>query len=369
VVIGAGIIGASLAYHLSRRGCTVIVLERHRPGQGASGHSFAWLNSFDKHPVFYHDLNRRSMDMWHRFAYDLGLDLGLHWGGEMRWVHTQEKATELRQRIAQLQEWGYPNRLIDADELAELEPGVSPGPIAAASFGPIDGQVEPPLVVDACLQHAQSARTKVYTDTTVTGLRLSRNGHTTPHVIEVQTSQGALPCDAVVLAAGTATTALAAMAGVHIPQQESPGVVIRTDSRPRLLQTVSVLHTPPIDAQRPEIHVRQLSNGTLMIGEGSQESLNRDDSQAHADELLARATHYLPALAGAHAIPVPVGYRPMPADGLPVLGFTETVPNLYVALMHSGVTLAPLVGEWATLEIVDGARLHHFASYRPERFR
>jgi glycine/D-amino acid oxidase-like deaminating enzyme len=105
-----------------------------------------------------------------------------------------------------------------------------------------------------------------------------------------------------------------------------------------------------------------------MIGEGTQESLSRNDSQAHANALLARATHYLPALAGAQAVPVPVGYRPMPLDGLPVLGFAAAVPNLYIALMHSGVTLAPLVGELASMEIVDGARVEVLQSYRPERF-
>jgi len=125
---------------------------------------------------------------------------------------------------------------------------------------------------------------------------------------------------------------------------------------------------PPVEAGRPEIHLRQLADGTLQIGEGSQESLARDDSQAHADELLARATCYLPALAGARAIPVPVGYRPMPRDGFPVLGFPEPVPNLYLALMHSGVTLAPLVGELAAMEIVDGARVQSLEAYRPERF-
>jgi glycine/D-amino acid oxidase-like deaminating enzyme len=51
-----------------------------------------------------------------------------------------------------------------------------------------------------------------------------------------------------------------------------------------------------------------------------------------------------------------------------VLGFTPSVPNLYIALMHSGVTLAPLVGEWATLEIVDGVRVEALNPYRPERF-
>jgi glycine/D-amino acid oxidase-like deaminating enzyme len=134
------------------------------------------------------------------------------------------------------------------------------------------------------------------------------------------------------------------------------------------LHSVSVLHTPPIDADRPEIHLRQGTDGALMIGEGTQESLSRNDSQSHANALLTRATHYLPALAGAQAIPVPVGYRPMPLDGLPVLGFAEAVPNLYIALMHSGVTLAPLVGELASMEIVDGARVDVLKPYRPERF-
>jgi glycine/D-amino acid oxidase-like deaminating enzyme len=208
----------------------------------------------------------------------------------------------------------------------------------------------------------------VYTETAVQGLRLRTNGSTAQRVQAVQTAQGEITCDAVVLAAGTETTALAAMVGLHIPQEDSPGVVVRTDPRPRVLQSVSVLYMPSIDATRPEIHLRQLADGTLQIGEGSQESLARDDSQAHADALLARATHYLPALAGAQAIPVPVGYRPMPRDGFPVLGFPEPVPNVYLALMHSGVTLAPLVGECAAMEIVDGARVQSLAPYRPERF-
>lgn len=368
VVVGAGIVGASIAYHLARRQVAVTVLERHQPGAGASSHSFAWLNSFGKEPFSYHDLNRRSMEVWHRFATDLQGDIGLHWGGEMRWVHTPEDAQNLRQRIRQLQSWGYPNRLISVDELCQLEPGLVPGPVSAASLGTIDGHVEPLKVIAACLQQACARGAVVCPDTPVRGLRLDTTGSTTRRVQAVQTPQGELACDVVVLAAGTATTALAALAGLSLPQEESPGVVVRTDPRPRVLQTVSVLHMPPIDAARPEIHLRQLADGTLMIGEGTQESLSRNDSQEHAEALLARATHYLPALQGARAIPVPVGYRPMPYDGYPVLGFPEPVPNLYIALMHSGVTLAPLVGELAALEIVDGARVQILNPYRPERF-
>ena len=153
-----------------------------------------------------------------------------------------------------------------------------------------------------------------------------------------------------------------------MPQEESPGIVVRTGPLPKILHTVSVLHTPPIDEERPGIHLRQNIDGSLLIGEGTQESLARDDSQLHADEVLARAAYHLPALTGARAIAQPVGFRPMPLDGLPVLGFTRAVSNLYIALMHSGVTLAPLVGELAAMEVVEGVRTHLLESYRPERF-
>ena len=366
VVVGAGIVGASIAYHLSRRkDVAVTVIERDEPCAGASGHSFAWLNSFGKDPVSYHHFNRRSMDIWDRFARRLGMDLDLHWGGELRWESTPERTDALHQRIKQLQVWGYPIRIISRDEIRELEPGLSPGPVMTASFSEIDGRVDPLKVIEACLQRAREGGTVVHTHTPVTELYLDRQGR----IEAVNTPSGEISCDVVVLANGTATTELAATADVHIPQQNSPGVVIRTDSQPPILQNVSILHLPPIDEHRHEIHLRQSADGTFAIGQGSQESVDRDDSQAHADSLLRRAIHYLPALAGARAIPTPVGYRPMPIDGLPVLGFCQTTPNLYIALMHSGVTLAPLVGELATLEIVDGARVEMLASYRPERFR
>ena len=366
VVVGAGIVGASIAYHLSRRkGVAVTVLERDEPCAGASEHSFAWLNSFGKDPVSYHHFNRRSMDIWYRFAHRLGTDLDLHWGGELRWESTPERADALRQRIKQLQAKGYPTRIISKDEIRELEPGLSPGLVTTASFSEIDGQVDPLKVIEACLQRACESGTVVHTQTPATELCLDGRGK----IEAVNTPTGEISCDAVILANGTATTELAATADVHIPQQNSPGVVIRTDPQPPILQNVSVLHLPPIDKDRHEIHLRQSADGTFAIGQGSQESVDRDDSQAHADALLSRAIHYLPALAGARAIPKPVGYRPMPIDGLPVLGFCQATPNLYIALMHSGVTLAPLVGELATLEIVDGARVEMLAPYRPERFR
>ena len=364
VIVGAGIIGAALSYYLSRRnGTTVTLLERDVPGAGASGHSFAWANAFGKDPRDYHTLNRRSLDMWYRLAYQLGTDIGIHYGGEMRWENDPQRATQLRERIQQIQAWGYPCRLITADEMLALEPHLHPGAVLAASFSEADIHIETDTFIDVCLQRAREAEAVVYTQTSVTGFAI-RDGN----IAAVKTTNGEFSCDVVVLASGVQTTELASLAQVYIPQQRSPGIVIKTTPCAEVLHNVAIIHAPSTDAHHQHLHLRQLSDGSLRIGQGTQEGINRDDSQQHADALLNRAKAYLPAIADAKAIPTPIGYRPMPLDGFPVLGFTEAVPNLYIALMHSGVTLAPLVGEMATLEIADDVQIDWFSPYRPERF-
>ena len=364
VIIGAGIVGATLGYHLSRRrGTAVTLLERDVPGAGASGHSFAWANAFGKDPREYHTLNRRSLDMWYRLAHQIDKDIGIHYGGEMRWENDPQRAAQLRERIQQIQTWGYPCRLITADEMLALEPHLHPGAVLAASLSEADIHIETDTFIDVCLRRACEAEAVVYAQTNVTGFVI-RDGN----IAAVKTTNGEFSCDVAVLASGVQTTKLASLVQVHIPQQRSPGIVIKTTPCAGVLHNVAIIHAPSADTHHQHLHLRQLADGSLRIGQGTQEGINRDDSQQHADALLDRAKAYLPAIADAKAIPTPVGYRPMPLDGFPVLGFTETVPNLYIALMHSGVTLAPLVGEMATLEIADGVQVDWFGPYRPERF-
>ena len=362
-VVGAGIVGAAIAHSLAKRGAAVTVIDKGQPGGGATSHSFAWINATAKHPVSYHNFNRRSLGMWERFAKGLDTDVGLRWGGQMEWAATEEGAAELRSRAAQLHAWGYPCQMLDATQVARLEPGLSPGQVTAAIYCELDGMVEPTIAAEACIRAVTKDGASVKLETEVTGISANSGS------VTVTTGGGNIESDVVVLAGGVDNTLLAAMAGVTIPQQDSPGVVIRTNplSQP-LLSSVSVVYAPPLEPGRPEIHLRQCLDGTAMIGEGSQESLARDDTQSHAGELLARAAEYVPALKGASAVPVPVGYRPMPLDGFPVIGFSPKAPNVYLALTHSGVTLAPLIAQLVTMEIVDGAEVELLADYRPSRF-
>ena len=378
-VIGAGIVGGAIAFHLARRGgVQVTLIDADQPGMGATSHSFAWINSFGKEPRAYGALNRRSLDTWDRFARLLDADIGLRWGGHLTWAASDEDAAALVRNVARLQSWGYVARMVDEAEMLRLEPGLRPGTVRAAAYSDNDGHVQGTLVAQTCASRVRQIGGHVMSGSPVTGLevhagrvtsvQLARSSVADGSVAGGLAPDGLVPCDVVVLAAGVDTTRLAEMAGVHVPQEESPGVVVRTEPLPPVLRSVAALYAPPPGSGGQPVHLRQSSDGVVLLGEGSQESLARDDSPEHAAEILARASVYLPALRSATPTPVPVGYRPMPIDGLPVLGFAQAVPNLYFALMHSGVTLAPLVGELATMEILDGARVDVLEHYRPERF-
>ena len=344
------------------------LIDAGEPGMGATSHSFAWINSFGKEPRAYGALNRRALDTWDRFARLLEADIGLRWGGHLTWAASDEDAAALARNVARLQAWGYVARMVDKAEMLRLEPGLRPGTVKAAAYSDNDGHVQGTRVAQTCAGRVRQMGGHIMTGSSVTGLDVHAGRVTSVQLAGGSVAGDLVPCDAVVLAAGVGTTRLAEMAGVYVPQEESPGVVVRTEPLPPVLRSVAALYAPPSGRGGQPVHLRQSSDGVVLLGEGSQESLARDDSPEHAAEVLARASVYLPALGSATPIPEPVGYRPMPIDGLPVLGFTRAVSNLYVALMHSGVTLAPLVGELATMEILDGARVDILDHYRPERF-
>ena len=308
--------------------------------------------------------------MWDSFAAAIADDgdsasVGLRWGGKVSWEIDSKGAERLISEVRQLQAWGYPTRMIDSSELSQLVPSLEPGSVLAAEYSDNEAQVEPQMIVDACLRRLSEQGASILAETEVIGLGRADDGR----VFAVETTSGDIECDTVVLAAGTAVTQLAALAGVHVPQEESPGVVIRTNPLPPLLENVPVVYAPAMEDGRQEIHIRQCADGRMMIGEGSQESLAEDDSQAHADDLLDRAKKVMPRLANAVAMPVPVGWRPMPLDGYPIFGFAREAPNLYIALTHSGVTLAPVLSQLAMLEICDGAVVDSvLRPYRPGRF-
>ena len=111
VVIGGGVLGASVAYRLARAGVRVTVLERAHVGAGASGATFAWTNSLRKPPRAYHDLNVASMALYLRLGEEYEDTSWFRVTGNAEWTKSEDARQEQKDRIQRLHSWGLPGRM------------------------------------------------------------------------------------------------------------------------------------------------------------------------------------------------------------------------------------------------------------------
>jgi len=131
IVIGAGVMGASVAYRLAQAGAAVTVLEATRIGGGTSGISFAWTNAHKKPPKPYHDLNVAGMRAHAALADEFGATPWWHGGGSLEWAAEPDRADQ-RENIEQLQSWGYAAEWITERQVQELEPDIDQATIGDA---------------------------------------------------------------------------------------------------------------------------------------------------------------------------------------------------------------------------------------------
>ena len=363
VVIGAGIVGTSIAVNLLQYGSKITLIDKDTQTNGASRLSFAWINAAGKTPFDYHDLNRRSMEMWPRYGQSLGTNVGLKLGGTVTWETSDDRATALIQKVERAQSYGYPIRLASQSELQIHEPNLVIENVKAASICEIEGQVEPPRVIQAAIDKIIESGGEVSLGESFESFEFDDTNH---QIVGLKTNNRTLPCDVVVIAAGIDTTEIGYKANTFLPQSTSPGVVVKTSPMPPLLN--GIVYAPSLEEYGREVHMKQLIDGTFVIGEGEQSSKNTDDSIDNARRLVEFATQYLPQLGDAEPRVEPIGYRPMPLDGFPAVGFVKETPNAYMAVTHSGVTLAPLIGELASIEITHGVSTPQLDAFRPNRF-
>src|SRR5580698_1468770 len=123
IVIGAGVMGASVAYRLAQAGATVTVLEAGRGGGGTSGISFACTNAHRKPARPYHDLNGGGTKAHAALRDEFGATPWWHGGGSLEWEPEADRADQ-RRNVEQLQSWGYAAEWIDHKQLHELEPDI-----------------------------------------------------------------------------------------------------------------------------------------------------------------------------------------------------------------------------------------------------
>jgi glycine/D-amino acid oxidase-like deaminating enzyme len=269
----------------------------------------------------------------------------------------------LRASVRGHQEWGYATHLIDEDEIHRLLPNIAPGEFGAACYCEYEGAVDPMDAVKALLRQVREAGAEVRYPHEVTGLKIEGG-----RVRAIQAGESSLEAGVVVLACGLAVPSLAEMAGVSVPLKESEGVLVHTRPQPKLIDRVVLA---------PDIHCKQKLDGRVVVGGRIVAGVGTaigplagaaPEPGEYAKRILREAAQVLPGLRGVAVERVTLGRRVMPADEYPIVGFAASCPNLYIAAMHSGVTLAPLIGQLAALEILDQARVGLLEPYRPARF-
>ncbi len=330
VVVGAGIVGTSIAYHAARAGALVTLLEAGRVGAGVTADSFAWSGSSGVSTGAAAGLRAAATDEYRRLKAELP-GLPVTWSGSLTWA-AGENAPEP----------GPGQEIVDGATVVEREPNVRQLP-GWAVWAPGDGAVDPVGVAERLVAGAREHGARVQLGTPVVSVRQDAVGR----VVGVETGAGFHPAATVVLAAGTATTALATPLGVRVPVEASPATLLRFRAPAGLVR--GVVSTQDFD-------LRQVSADRLIAAADSPE------------RALAAVRSTFRGADGVELLSARVGARPMPADGDPIIGPAAEAPGLYLAVMHPGVNLAAVVGRLVARELVDGAVEPALAGCRPGRF-
>lgn len=360
IVIGGGILGTAMAMRLAELGTDVTLLEAGELGAGASRATFGWINASNKRPEHYYRLNVDGMNEYRRMQREFGGALWVRFDGHAEWDVRDGGAERIKEKVARLQAWGYTAELVSPREIRRLEPDIAvPDTVEDVAWYPQEGTMDASLMVGALARRATVNGATIRTGTRVSRLLLE-GGRVGGVVLD---GGEPLKADVVVNCTGSMTPELLGDAGFELPMAPTVGMI--AVSGPSTSQLRAVCHDGTVDL-RPDGAGRVIMRHYDFDAKATAE-MPEIPIPAFADELLARATNVIPALSATRIEAVRVTTRPIPGDGMPVAGFIPGAEGLYAMVMHSGVTIGPLIARLAAREIVDGVVDSRLEAFRPGR--
>ncbi|KAK6849230.1 hypothetical protein PG995_013063 [Apiospora arundinis] len=358
VVVGGGIVGASLAWHLAHE-TNVTVIAEHLGGV-ATPNSFAWVNAAYDNPKFYYDFRVRSMKHWAEMAEEVPGGLPLHWGGSITWSMPPD---ELEKYEKNHQAWGYDIVRVNRTEIGEIEPGFEQDSVPEwGLFAGGEGTLEASVAAQQLLDHAvEYMGAKVIVGTVEGFVKSESDDEGNAKVTGVLTKDGKkILGDQVVLAGGLGSVPLLATENIKLPVNGRQGMLV--NSKPMSEKLLNTL------INSDQLHVRQtIDEGRIRAGADYTGGDPGDNPQEDADKLFEKVKDVLVGGDDLEYDYYTIGTRPDPEDGIPILGATG-LDGLTVAVMHSGVTNAAIVGDLLTKKIMTGVSDPALVDFQLDRF-
>jgi 4-methylaminobutanoate oxidase (formaldehyde-forming) len=356
VVVGGGVIGTSIAYHLATMGQKdVVLLERKQLTSGTTWHAAGEIVSggTSEDSLW---MARYSRDLYTRLEAETGLSTGFKQVGYLQLATTERRDEAYRRETAYMRSKGITKEILSPKEILDIAPMMKIEDVIHGFWTPDEGRANP---VDVTMSMAKGARTKgvkIFEDTEVTGFDIS-NGRITG----VQTERGTIECEKVVLAAGLWGRELAAKAGVLVPLQAAEHYYLLTEP----IEGVTPENVPVIEDPEAYGYYRE-EGGGLLVGMfepvGAAWSLDGTPKESafavlppdwdRLGPFLEKAMQRFPALEDAGIRTLFCGPESFTDDISPMLGESPEVAGLYLACglnsvgILAGGGLGHIMAQW-----------------------
>ena len=336
VIIGSGIVGSSVAYHLGEQGCTnVLVIEREaHQGKGSTGKSMGGVRAQFATPVNI-QMSLYSIDFFSKFDELIGYPADYRAHGYLFCATTERHLEYLRtNRDRQLALGLKQVEEVSAEDIARFVPQLRVDDILGGTYCPTDGFVDPHSVMMGFMLKARERGARLWLDTTVTGIE-TENGDVGKRIRGVNTTRGFVSTPAVVNAAGPWAAAIAQMAGVDLPVEPLRRQLVPTEPFAALPQRF-----PMVIDMSTGFHFRREGKGILLAWNDPEETpgFKTDFDPTFVEKILTHAADRVPCMVDAAVNPrrAWAGLYEMTPDHHAIIGAAPGVSGLYFVNGFSG---------------------------------
>ena len=359
IVIGAGVMGLSLAWSLVKRGRRVLCIDRSVPGREASAATAGTLAVQNK-PLASIPMTLRSLELWRGMAVELGRSVDYEVRGGLRVAHSDDDLEKLRRSAAAQLTAGAPIELLSRVELRSIAPYLSPD-VCAATFCPLDGMADPFLVVRALFRACRAAGVVFQLNRAVSEIMVEPDA-----TVRIKAGADVFAAGAAVIATGAWIPSLV---GGLLPITTKVQQVLITDAGVAVALPHVVTHVRGNLTLKQQALTRKVLIGGGWTGTGNEQCgkrrLSRESMRGNASAAIAT----VPSLGSARLLRAWTGFEGRTPDRLPVIGPLSGRPNLHVlGCASGGFTLAPAAGELLARRLCGERDLLSLEPFSPARF-